>query len=463
MIPRVVIAAPASGSGKTTIATGLVEALARRGLRPAAFKVGPDFIDPSYHRLASGRPGRNLDAFMSGEELIAPLVRHGAEGADIAVIEGVMGLFDGRRGTDDFASTAHVARLLDAPVALVVDARAMAGSVAALVSGFASFDPRVRVESVFLNQVGSETHAAMLRDALARVGLPVVGVLQRDEAPATPERHLGLVPAAERGELARRTVDELGERVAAACDVEAIVRLARAAGPLPGARWRPADALAAAGGELAGAPVRVAVAAGPAFSFRYEENLELLRAAGAELLEFDPLAGGGLPEGSDALLLGGGFPEVFAGELSDAGALREGVRAFAQAGHPVVAECGGMLFLCRELDGHPMCGVIDANARMTDRLTLGYRDAEAAGDSALARAGWRLRGHEFHYSAVEPAAGPAHAWQLETGRRRWAEGFARGTVHASYLHTHWAGSPAVAAQLVASTRGAKHVLVEAGA
>ncbi|MGH3991921.1 MAG: cobyrinate a,c-diamide synthase, partial [Pseudonocardiaceae bacterium] len=225
MIPRVVVAAPASGQGKTTIATGLVAALAQRGLRPAAFKVGPDFIDPSYHRLASGRPGRNLDAFMSGEELIAPLFRHGAHDSDIAVIEGVMGLFDGRRGRADFASTAHVARLLDAPVVLVVDARAMAGSVAALVSGFASFDPRLRVAGVVLNRVGSETHEAMLREALAPLGVPVVGALPRDDALATPERHLGLVPAAEREGLARRTVDELARRVAAACDLEAIVRL----------------------------------------------------------------------------------------------------------------------------------------------------------------------------------------------------------------------------------------------
>jgi cobyrinic acid a,c-diamide synthase len=454
VIPRVVIAAPASGSGKTTIATGLVAALAQRGLRPAAFKVGPDFIDPSYHRLACGRPGRNLDAFMSGEELIAPLFRHGAHDADIAVIEGVMGLFDGRRGRDDFASTAHVARLLDAPVVLAVDARAMAGSVAALVSGFASFDPRLRVAGVFLNRVGSERHEAMLREALARLHVPVVGALRRDNALGTPERHLGLVPAAEREGLARRTVDELGRRVAAACDLEPIVRLARGAGPLAGEPWRPADALAAAGAVPPAAPVRVAVAAGPAFSFRYEENLELLQAAGAELLEFDPLTTGTLPDHADALLLGGGFPEAFAGELSDAGALREAVRAFAADGRPVAAECGGMLFLCRELDGRPMCGVIDASARMTDRLTLGYRDAEAQAESALLRSGWCLRGHEFHYSSVEPVAGPAPAWRLETAGRSHAEGFVQGGVHASYLHTHWAATPEVAARLVASACGA---------
>ncbi len=453
MIPRVVIAAPASGAGKTTVATGLVAALARRGHRPAAFKVGPDFIDPSYHRLANGRAGRNLDAFLSGEELIVPLFRHGADGADIAVIEGVMGLFDGRRDSEDFASTAHVARLLAAPVILVVDARAMAGSVAALVFGFASFDPRVRVAGVVLNRVGSEAHETMLRDALARIGVPVVGALARDESLAVPERHLGLVPAAERGTAARRSVDVWAERIGATGTVEAVVRLAREAGPLAGAPWRPGEALAGAGVEPGGEPARVAVAAGPAFTFRYEENLELLRVAGAELLEFDPLAGE-LPERADALLLGGGFPEAFAGELSEAVGLREAVRKLAAAGRPIVAECGGMLFLCRELDGRPMCGVIDARARMGERLTLGYREAEAVTDSPIAQSGRWLHGHEFHYSTVEPAGSEAPAWRFEAGERSRVEGFARGAIHASYLHTHWAATPDVAGRIVAAARRA---------
>ena len=460
MIPRLVIAAPASGAGKTTVATGLVAALAKRGIRPAAFKIGPDFIDPSYHRLASGRPGRNIDAFMSGEALIEPLFHHGAEGAEIAVIEGVMGLFDGRAGGDDFASTAHIARLLDAPVVLVVDARAMAGSVAALVSGFAGFDRRVRVAGVILNRVGSETHERMLRAALTSVGVPVIGVLRRDSTLAAPERHLGLVPAAERGGLARRTVERWAERVGAGCDLEAVVRLARTAGPLAGASWRPGDALAAHDVAPNGDPVRIALAAGPAFSFRYEENLELLRAAGAELLEFDPLADA-LPDGSEALVLGGGFPEAFVAELSEAQGLQEQVLALAGAGRPVIAECGGLLFLCRELDGHPMCGLVEASGRMTDRLTLGYRDAEAAAESVIAPAGGRLRGHEFHYSTVEPGAGATPAWRFEARGKRRAEGFVRGALHASYLHTHWAATPEMAARFVASTRAARGVAIGA--
>jgi len=457
VIPRVVIAAPMSGSGKTTITTGLVAALARRGERPAAFKVGPDFIDPSYHRLATGRPARNLDAFMSGEELVRPLFRHGAHDAGIAVIEGVMGMFDGRDGTDDFASTAHVARLIDAPVVLVVDARAMAGSVAALASGFASYDTRVRVAAVVLNRVGSDRHERILRDALDRLGLPVVGVLPRDDALAAPERHLGLVPAAERGTQAGRTVAELGERIASACDLNAIVRIARSAPALGGETWSPAGALATAGAEPNPAPAQIAVAAGSAFTFRYEENLELLRAAGAELIEFDPLTET-LPDGAKALYLGGGFPETFASELSANGALRGEIAGLAASDGPILAECGGLLFLCRELDGRPMCGVIDADARMGERLTLGYREAQAASDSVLARRGWHLRGHEFHYSRVAPGAGPAPAWMLDGPRGPRSEGFVRGSVHASYLHCHWAACPRFAARFVASVHAARTAL-----
>lgn len=454
MIPRLVIAAPASGAGKTTIATGLMAALAARGVQVAPFKVGPDFIDPSYHRLATGRPGRNLDAFMSGEELIAPLFGHGASGAEIAVVEGVMGMFDGRSGRGDFASTAHVARLLEAPVLLVVDASAMAGSVAALVSGFASFEPRVRLAGVVLNRVGSAAHEAMLREALAGIGVPVLGVLGRDEALAVPERHLGLVPAGERPEPGRDAVIRLGERVGAACDLEGIVGLARSAGPLVAEPWRPEEACAAAGAEASGRRPRVAVAAGPAFTFSYEENLELLSAAGAELLELDPLADGRLPEGAEALVIGGGFPESFAVELSAAHRLRQEVAALARDGRPVVAECGGMLFLCGALDGRGMCGVIGASARMTEGLTLGYREAVATADSVLAEAGWQLRGHEFHYSTVEPAAGPTPAWRLDSGGRSRSEGFVQGGVHASFLHTHWAATPEMASRFVACAREA---------
>jgi cobyrinic acid a,c-diamide synthase len=279
----------------------------------------------------------------------------------------------------------------------------------------------------------------MLREALGPLGLPVLGVLRRRDTLATPERHLGLVPAAERRAQAARTVAGFGRALAAAADLDAVAALAASAPALAATPWDPA----AAAGRPAGR-VRVAVAAGPAFTFVYEENLELLRACGAELAGFDPTADERLPQGTQALYLGGGFPETYAEALSANRPLRGAVRAFAAAGRPLVAECGGLLYLGRSLDGQPMCGVLDAEARMAGRLTLGYRQAVAAASSVLAGAGQRLRGHEFHYSTVEPAAGQAPAWLLD-GR---PEGFAAGGVHASYLHTHWAAFPEVPRRLV---------------
>jgi cobyrinic acid a,c-diamide synthase len=443
-VPRIVVAGTGSGVGKTTVATGLMAALTARGCRVAGFKVGPDFIDPSYHALATRRPGRNLDAFLSGPDLIGPLFAHGARGADVAVIEGVMGLFDGRAGEGELASTAQVAKLLRAPVVLVVDASAMARSAAAMVHGFASFDPWVRLAGVVLNRVGSERHEEMLREALAPLGVPVLGALRRREGLATPERHLGLVPVAEREDRAREAVVAMGAAVDEGCDVEAVAALAATALRLTGWEWSPS------GHDESGTRARIAVAGGPAFSFRYEENLELLRAAGAELLDLDPLRDEALPAGTEGLYLGGGFPETFAPALSENEALRAEVAALCAAGRPVVAECGGLLYLARELDGMPMCGAIDAAARMTDRLTLGYREAVARSSSALCPAGTGLHGHEFHYSRLDPPAGPKPAWSF--GDR--AEGFVDGGVHASYLHTHWAATPDVAQRLVRSAAAA---------
>lgn len=442
MTPRLVVAGTASNVGKTTVAVGLAAAFAQAGLRVAPFKVGPDFIDPSYHALATGRPGRNLDAFLSGPELIAPLFVHGAQGADLAVVEGVMGLFDGAAGEGDLASTAQVAKLLDAPVVLVVDASAMARSVAALVHGYASFDPELRLAGVILNRVGSPAHEAMLRQALAPLPIPVLGALPRRAELATPERHLGLVPAGERTRQAQATVDDLGAALRAACDLEALLALARSAGAVTASPWQPPID--------AGERVRVALAAGPAFSFRYEENLELLVAAGAELCPFDPTSDRALPEGTQALYLGGGFPETYASELAANEPLRNAVRAFARSGRPVLAECGGLLYLCRCLDGEPMCGVLPARARMTDRLTLGYRRAVARTDSPLAAKGTPVRGHEFHYSQVEPSAGLTPAWRLQDRD----EGFVAAGVHASYLHTHWAAMPEAASRFLAAARRA---------
>ncbi|GAA2277035.1 hydrogenobyrinate a,c-diamide synthase [Streptomyces ruber] len=445
-VPRLVVAAPSSGSGKTTVATGLMAALTARGLAVSPHKVGPDYIDPGYHALATGRAGRNLDAYLCGPELVAPLFLHGARGCDIAVVEGVMGLYDGAAGEGELASTAQVAKLLRAPVVLVVDASSQSRSVAALVHGFASWDPEVRIGGVILNKVASDRHEELLREALDSSGVPVLGVLRRAPQVDTPSRHLGLVPVAERRAEAVDAVAAMAAQVRAGCDLDALFALARGAGALPDAPWEPPVAAPRDGKR----PV-VAVAGGPAFTFSYAEHAELLTAAGAEVVTFDPLRDEELPEGTGGLVVGGGFPEVYASELSANEPLRKAVAVLAERGAPVAAECAGLLYLCRELDGRLMCGVLDATARMDARLTLGYRDAVAVGDSVLAAAGTRMRGHEFHRTVVEPGAGPAPAWGVRAPRRR-VEGFVQQGVHASYLHTHWASEPGVARRFVERCR-----------
>ena len=371
---------------------------------------------------------------------------HGAQGAQLAVIEGVMGLYDGRTGAGDTGSTAHVAALLEAPVILVVDAAAQGRSVAALVHGFRSFG-NVRLAGVVLNRVGSDRHEALLREACEEVGTPVLGALRRADAVAAPSRHLGLVPAAERRAAALSSVDALAALVTAAVDLDAVAAIARSAPALPVTPWT-----ARAPDPVPGRPV-VAVAGGPAFTFSYAETAELLTGAGAEVVTVDPLHDEKLPDGARALIVGGGFPEVYAAELSANEPLRIAVASLAATGGPIVAECAGLLWLCRTLDGAPMCGVIDADAAMTPTLTLGYRDAVALTDSPAGEAGTRVTGHEFHRTTGHPrsglllsrAGGAAWAW-----RGADPEGFATATVQASYLHLHWAGRPSIARRVVAA-------------
>ncbi|GAA2599545.1 cobyrinate a,c-diamide synthase [Actinomadura fulvescens] len=450
-VPRVAVAAPASGSGKTTVATGLMAAFAARGLAVSPHKVGPDYIDPGYHALATGRPGRNLDPWLTSEDLIAPLFRHGAAACDVAVIEGVMGLYDGASGAGDFASTAHVARLIDAPVILVVDAAAAGRSVAATVHGFRSYGEKVRLGGVILNRIGSDGHERLCREAVEELGVPVLGALRRHDDIAKPSRHLGLVPVAERSAEAVATVERLGALIAASCDLDAILALARSAPALSAEPWSPAAPAApdpaAATGTGAAAAVRVAVAGGSAFTFGYAENEELLAAAGAEVVRFDPLRDEHLPEGTRGIVIGGGFPEVYAAELSANEPLRKEVAAFAG---PVYAECAGLLYLARELDGKPMCGVLaDVTATMAERLTLGYRAAVAVSDSVVARAGERVHGHEFHRTVTDPAHGTTAAWQWSTDG---PAGFVQGRCVASYLHLHWAGAPGFARRFTEACR-----------
>ncbi|MGH3457000.1 cobyrinate a,c-diamide synthase [Aeromicrobium sp.] len=419
-LPRLVVAAPASGHGKTTVATGLMAALRRAGHEVSGHKVGPDYIDPGYHALATGRPGRNLDPHLVGEERLQPLLLHGAESADIAIVEGVMGLYDGQIGGNGFASTAHVATVTRSPVVLVVDISHASRSIAAVVQGMVTYDPTVDVVGVILNKAGSQRHADEVCRALEPTGLPVLGVLHRDDGIVAPSRHLGLVPAAERDDAAH-ALDRLADRIAGAIDLEQIARLAREAPDLDDSPWTP---------DLEPASDRrpvVAVAGGRAFTFRYAETTELLAAAGCEVVTFDPLTDEALPEGTAGLYLGGGFPEVHAAGLSANAPLRAALLEAVQAGVPTVAECAGLLYLCRTVDGAPMVGAIDADAHMTPKLTLAYRTVITPKDHLLATAGTEIRGHEFHRTVVEPAGD-----------------IATDTLHASYLHTHWAGQPDMA-------------------
>ncbi|MBU3067652.1 cobyrinate a,c-diamide synthase [Nocardia sp. NEAU-G5] len=505
--PAVVIAAPASGSGKTTLATGLIGALRRAGHAVAPFKVGPDYIDPGYHGLAAGRPGRNLDPVLVGAERILPLYRYGTQGCDLAVVEGVMGLFDGRIDEHQAApvaegSTAQIAALLGAPVVLVVDARGHSQSLAALLHGFATYDSEIRLGGVILNRVGSERHEQVLRAACDRVGLPVLGALPRMSELAVPSRHLGLIPAVEHGSAASSAVEAMIELVAAHVDLAAIARLAdaRDSGPIwdpvaeltaahelsnvdPSAAGEPALEAAATSGRTAGGrsgagtfgarlgrsiaagsvvpatagEVRVAdpapaiaMAGGAAFTFGYAEHRELLAAAGARVVVFDPLRDE-LPTGAAGLVLPGGFPEEHAAELAANERLLDAVRRACLAGMPVHAECAGLLYLAKSLDGHRMAGVVDATAEFGPRLTLGYRDAVALSNSPLWTSGERVRGHEFHRTRLT-AAGPetpAWAWRAPIGETI-REGAVVHRVHASYLHTHPAGNPSAVARFVAA-------------
>ncbi|UGT42201.1 cobyrinate a,c-diamide synthase [Nocardia yamanashiensis] len=520
--PAVVIAAPASGSGKTTVATGLIGALRRAGHRVAPFKVGPDYIDPGYHGLAAGRPGRNLDPVLVGADRVLPLFHHGSRGCDLAVVEGVMGLFDGRIDENNTApvaegSTAQIAAMLGAPVILVVDARGHSQSLAALLHGFATFDTGIRLGGVILNRVGSERHEQVLRAACTRVGLPVLGALPRLAELEVPSRHLGLIPAVEHGAAARSAVDAMTDLVAAHIDLAAIAALA--APSALGASWDPvaeihtaaetaglihripaasavvrdlsdggldgsgSPAAGVAGrtgltnddrgvdlpsGEawananlagaglpdgasatvLAGSGPVVAVAGGAAFTFGYAEHRELLEAAGAQVAVFDPLRDE-LPTGTAALVLPGGFPEEHAAGLAANTALLTAIAEGAARGLPIHAECAGLLYLTRSLDGHRMAGVIDAEAEFGPRLTLGYRDAVALTDSPLWSAGERVRGHEFHRTRLTAVGTDplAWGWRAPSGETV-REGAIRNRVHASYLHTHPAGNPAAIARFV---------------
>jgi len=453
-----VIAGTQSGVGKTTITLGLLAALRRRGLVVQPFKVGPDFIDPGHHTQAGGRLSRNLDGWMLSRDANMSLFRRRARGADVAVVEGVMGLFDGYDGASEAGSTAQMAKWLGLPVLLVVDARAMARSAAALVHGFASFDPELTLVGVIFNRIGSATHLEYLQQALSTLqGVRSFGGLPRDQELAIPERHLGLATT-EDHPLGAGYLNHLADWLEANLDLDGLL----AALPPLGVP----EELAA---EVTSPTVRLGVARDRAFCFYYPENLELLADAGAELVPFSPLEDRELPADLHGIYLGGGYPELYAAALAANAGVRQAVQDAAAMGLPIYAECGGLMYLAREirdLSGrpHPMAGVFPFTVQMLPRLkALGYREVTLAAAGLLGPAGTRLKGHEFHYSEMvgEPV-GVSRIYRLTSrkGGETVAEGYTFQNVLASYVHLHFGSNPDAAKNLVASCRRYKDNLSE---
>ncbi|MGW4465794.1 cobyrinate a,c-diamide synthase [Micromonospora sp. NPDC004704] len=464
-VPRVLVSAPSSGHGKTAIAVGLLAAYAARGMAAAGFKVGPDQIDAAYLGFAARRPGRSLDPRLVGPHRVAPIFAHGCAGADVAVVEGTMGLFDSLAGRSETDSTAAVATELRAPVVLVVDVAAMGQSVAALVHGFRAYDEMLWLGGVILNRVASDRHEQLLRDALDDIGVPVFGALRRHQLPAVlPSREHGVVPVLQQGVDAYRGVRRLGEAISGTVDLDRLLSLASSAPRLAVEPWSAAEALAQPNGAPHGAnggrrPV-IALAGATSLSYSYPETAELLAAAGAEVVPVDPLVDEELPEGTDALVIGGALPESYAEELSGNRRLGAAVADLARSGRPVLAEGAGVLWLSREFDGRPMCGVLDATGESTDRIVVGYREATARAASVVAPLGARLIGYKQHRGVLTPRAGQTPAWTWGGGT---PEGFVWRQVHASQLILHWAGTPEIAARLVRAVAAVGPVAPRAGA
>ncbi len=453
---RLVIAGTHSGCGKSSVAMGLLRALTRRGLRVQPFKAGPDFIDPSLLGAAAGRSARTLDSWMLPHPTVLELFARGCSAADIAVIEGMMGLYDGHGGAGDEGSTAELARLLGAPVVLVVDVAGSVRSAAATALGFAAFDPQVTIAGVIANRAGGTRHVAMLRDALQSSGLTLLGAVPWDDRLRIPERHLGLIPAPEAPPDA--VIEALSDAVSSHIDLDALIRIARTAAPV------------VVPGPLAFPPIpapevaRIGIAQDEAFSFYYPDGLEMLESFGAELVPFSPIHDRTLPD-VNGLYLGGGFPEVYARELAENAAMRRTIAAAVRGGMPAYAECGGLLYLSRRLVGssssgadeesYEMAGVVAATARMHGRLVaLNYVTLEAASDTLLLRRGESVRGHEFHWSTVEPEGPLDFAYRSAGGRgiEDGRDGIATSSLLAAYSHVHFASRPEMAQRFVDACR-----------
>jgi cobyrinic acid a,c-diamide synthase len=449
----IVIAGTHSGCGKTTVSLGLMAALVRRGVRVAPFKVGPDFIDPGHHCQVAHTLSRNLDGWMLTRAYNLSTFQNAASTADVAVVEGVMGLFDGYDGNSEAGSTAQMAKWLGLPVVLVVDARSMARSAAALVMGFENFDPQLRFAGVFFNNLGSRRHQAMLKEALpGTVRMPCLGGLLREEAVRIPERHLGLVTR-EDHPLDDRQVQRLADRIEESLDIAALI-----AG-LPEAAWAPASSgrppAVAAGRE------KIGVARDSAFCFYYPDNLEFLEKHGAQVIFFSPLHDDDLPPGLDGLYFGGGYPELFAERLANNQRMLSRIREQSAAGMPIYAECGGFMLLCADLQdlhgrSYPMAGCFALATRMLPRLkALGYREVELSRETIIGGQGLSIRGHEFHYSELaDPPSPPTTAYRIadRAGMERPAEGYLVRRTLGSYIHLHFGSAPRAAQSFVDSCR-----------
>ncbi|MDX2216827.1 MAG: cobyrinate a,c-diamide synthase [Oculatellaceae cyanobacterium bins.114] len=438
----VVIAGERSGVGKTTITLALLAALGQReSVRVQSFKTGPDYIDPMFHQFVTGRACRNLDPILTSEAYVAQCFQRHCQSADFALVEGVMGLFDGVTGKDDWASTAHIARLLGLPIILVINCSSTSRSIAAIAHGYTTFDPRLTFAGVVLNRVGSDRHLELLQDALRPLNLPILGVLRRQDEITIPDRHLGLIPTDELPEL-RTVIAHLAHLGKTCFNWDILLPLMRSPSfpsPLADELTEPHF--------TPHSPIRLAIARDRAFNFYYADNLDLLQTAGFELVEWSPMHDRTLPENSQGLYFGGGFPEVFAALLSDNHAARQAVRAAIAAGMPTYAECGGLMYLCDRIvdfagKTYPMLGIVPTEAHMGKRLTLGYRQAIAQQSTPLLAKGDILWGHEFHRSSLttEPEQ-PLFALQNYEGTLHQLEGWQRSQVHASYLHVHFGGKP----------------------
>lgn len=451
--PRVIIAGTSSGVGKTTVTTAILSILNQQGVRVAPAKVGPDFIDPSYHDLACGVSGRTLDTFLLGRQAVPQALFELGKNSDISVIEGVMGLFDGtlmrRYDTDDdvlvdpklaFGSTAEMAALTSTPVILVLDATATSSSLAAVVEGFANFSSSVVISGLVINNYGSKSHLDLIKASLTHVGVEIVGAIPRGAVPPWRSRHLGLIPVIEDRPALERSIALLRERLAPLLDIDKIVEIARSA---------PKQSVTCVEPEELPPATTIAVAAGPAFSFIYPENLTALTRAGANLAFFDPLSDSALPTGAKGLYVGGGFPEVFAEKLSLNVPLNREVENAISGGLPTWAECGGLMWLSKSVDSSPMVGAVPTDVTMGKKLTLGYVKAHALSDSCLSEKGEPIYGHEFHYSQSNPK-GDDMAFTTREGLK--IEGFASSSLFVSYLHIHLGSQQQLAKRFVSRCR-----------